>query len=161
VLSDTVAQVRYADVLEEAHPPEGVVPVIGNTLVEDLTGDCIEAIATAYAAGGRVVFLRSLGGAFGRVDPQATAFAHRGAEALVVSAKFLPPGSDDDAIAAARAEWETIGRHGVGSYAGFLGSDTAADLAALYPPATLARLVEVKRTWDPENLFRRNFNIAP
>jgi hypothetical protein len=31
----------------------------------------------------------------------------------------------------------------------------------MYPPATLARLREVKRTWDPGNLFRRNHNILP
>lgn len=161
VVADTVAEVPYASVLEEAHPPEGIVPVIGNTLVEDVTGDLVDAIVAAYSAGSRVVFLRSLGGAFGRVDPAATAFAHRSAQALVVSAKFLPPGSGDAAIAAARAEWQTIARHGVGAYAGFLGSDTAEDLAALYPPETLARLVEVKRAWDPDNLFRRNFNIRP
>ena len=57
----------------------------------------IEAIATAYASGGRVVFLRSLGGAVGRVDPSDTAFAHRTAEALVVSAAFLPGDADGGA----------------------------------------------------------------
>lgn len=161
VVSESVAETPYAEILEEAHPPEGIVPVIGNTLVEELTGGCIDAIAAAYSGGGRVVFLRSLGGAFGRVAPADTAFAHRAAEALVVSAKFLPPGSSESDIAAARAEWRTIGRHGTGSYAGFLGSDTAEDLAALYPSETLARLTEVKRAWDPDNVFRRNFNIAP
>jgi FAD/FMN-containing dehydrogenase len=161
ITADTVTEMRYADVLEEAHPPEGIIPVIGNTLVEDLSGEVIDAIATAYAAGGRVVFLRSLGGAMGRVDPGATAFAHRSAQAMVVSAKFLPPGSTTEDIEAARAEWQTIGRHGVGSYAGFLGSDTPDDIAALWPPETLARLTEVKRAWDPDNVFRRNFNIAP
>jgi FAD/FMN-containing dehydrogenase len=161
VVDDTVSEKPYASVLEEAHPPEGIVPVIGNTLLEDLTGESIDAIVTAYSAGGRVVFLRSLGGAMGRVDPEETAFAHRAAQVLVVSAKFLPLGAPDDAVAAARAEWQTIGRHGIGSYAGFLGSDTDADIAALWPPATLARLTEVKRTWDPDNVFRRNFNIRP
>jgi hypothetical protein len=161
VVADTVTEMRYADVLEEAHPPEGIIPVIGNALVEDLTGELIDAIVTAYSAGGRVVFLRSLGGAMGRVDPAATAFAHRSAQTMVVSAKFLPPGSTADDIAAARAEWQTIGRHGIGSYAGFLGSDTPDDIAALWPPETTARLVEVKRAWDPDNVFRRNFNIAP
>jgi FAD/FMN-containing dehydrogenase len=161
VVSDTVAEVPYAQVLEEAHPPEGIVPVIGNTLVEDVTGDLIDAVVGAYSAGGRVVFLRSLGGAFGRVDPGATAFAHRSAQTLVVSAKFLPPGSGADAVAAAQAEWKTIGRHGIGTYAGFLGSATADDLAALYPPETMDRLVAVKRAWDPDNVFRRNFNVVP
>jgi FAD/FMN-containing dehydrogenase len=163
VLSDTVTDKPYAEVLEEAHPPEGIQPVIGNAFLEQLSGDAIEAIVAAYAQGtaGRVVFFRSLGGAMGRVDPDATAFAHRAAQVLVVSAKFLPVGAPDEAVAAARAEWQTIARHGIGAYAGFLGSDTAEDLAALYPAETLARLTEVKRAWDPDNLFRRNFNIKP
>jgi hypothetical protein len=123
VTSDDVSERPYADVLEEAHPPQGVLPVIGNTLVDSLSADCIRAIVTAYDEGGRVVFLRSLGGAVGRVSPEATAFAHRDAEALIVSAKFLPESADPE------------------------------DLAALYPAETLARLVELKRVWDPANLF--------
>jgi FAD/FMN-containing dehydrogenase len=163
VLGDTVSEKPYAEVLEEAHPPEGIRPVIGNALLEQLTGDVIDAITAAYSngTGGRVVFLRSLGGAMGRVAPEATAFAHRAAQVLVVSAKFLPLDPPEDLVAEARAEWQTIGRHGIGSYAGFLGSDTADDIAALWPSETMARLVEVKRAWDPENVFRRNFNIRP
>jgi FAD/FMN-containing dehydrogenase len=34
-------------------------------------------------------------------------------------------------------------------------------VAEAYPPATLARLREVKRRYDPDNLFRRNINVAP
>ncbi len=57
--------------------------------------------------------------------------------------------------------WRTIGDQGIGSYSGFLASDTADDIAALWPKETLDRLREVKRAWDPENVFRRNFNVAP
>lgn len=161
VVAEDITERPYAEILEEAHPPEGIRPVIGNTLVETVDEPLIEAVAKAYAGGGRVVFLRSLGGAFGRVDPAETAFAHRGAEALVVSAAFLPADAPEDQIAEARAVWRTIGDQGIGSYAGFLGSDTAEDIAALWPAETLERLRQVKRTWDPDNTFRRNFNVAP
>jgi FAD/FMN-containing dehydrogenase len=161
VVADDIAERPYADVLEEAHPPPGVLPVIGNTLVETVDDEVASAVASAYAGGGRVVFLRSLGGAFGRVAPGATAFAHRSAEALIVSAAFLPLDAAPEQVDAARKVWHTIGEHGIGSYAGFLGSDTEADLAALWPPATRERLVDVKRTWDPDNTFRRNFNVSP
>jgi FAD/FMN-containing dehydrogenase len=161
VVGDTVTEQPYAGILEEAHPPEGIAPVIGNAFLESLSGGCIDAIVAAYEQGGRVVFLRSLGGAMSRPDPEDTAFAHRSAEVLVVSAKFLPIGAPEEVVSAAKAEWQTIGRHGIGSYAGFLGSDTDDDIAALWPPATLARLVEVKRAWDPDNVFRRNFNVRP
>ena len=161
VVAEDISERPYAEILEEAGPPEGVLPVIGNTLVESVDEPLIEAIATAYAGGGRVVFLRSLGGAFGRVDPTETAFAHRHAEALVVSGAFLPIDAPEDQIEGAHAVWRTIGDQGVGAYAGFLGSDTVEDIAALWPAETLERLRQVKRTWDPENTFRRNFNVAP
>jgi FAD/FMN-containing dehydrogenase len=161
VVAEDVSERPYGEILEEAGPPPGVLPVVGNTLVESVDEPLIEAIATAYAAGGRIVFLRSLGGAFGRVDPAETAFAHRGAEALVVSAAFLPMDATEDQIAGAHAVWRTIGDQGVGSYAGFLGSDTADDIAALWPAETLEHLRQVKRAWDPENVFRRNFNVVP
>ena len=70
VVAEDISERAYAQILEEAHPPEGVLPVIGNTLVRSVEEPLIEAIAAAYAAGGRVVFVRSLGGAFGRVDPR-------------------------------------------------------------------------------------------
>jgi len=38
---------------------------------------------------------------------------------------------------------------------------TEADLARMYPPATMERLVAIKRTYDPGNLFNQNYNIKP
>lgn len=159
VVSDDVVEKPYADVLDEAHPPPNVVPVVTNTLVPELTDECIEHLTAMYGEGGRVVFLRALGGAMARVAPEATAFGHRDVEAMIVSAVFLPPGSSPEQVAAARDKWAPIAAHGCGAYAGFVNSDTPADLAAIYPADTLKRLVEVKRAWDPDNVFRRNFNV--
>jgi FAD/FMN-containing dehydrogenase len=47
------------------------------------------------------------------------------------------------------------------AYAGFLGDDGDGSVRRAYPPATLERLAEVKRRYDPDNLFRRNFNVQP
>ncbi|WP_332643800.1 FAD-binding oxidoreductase [Aeromicrobium sp.] len=161
VVAEDIKEVAYAEVLEEGPPPQPVLPIIGNTFVESVNEPLIDAIVSAYSAGGRVVFMRYLGGEFGRVDPASTAFAHRGAEAMVISAAFMSPESTDADAEQARAVWRTIGDQGFGSYSGFLGSDTPEDIAALWPKATLDRLREVKRAWDPDNVFRRNFNIAP
>ncbi|WP_121256254.1 FAD-binding oxidoreductase [Nocardioides ferulae] len=162
VVDDDVSERPYSSILEEApHPPPHIRPVIGNALVERVDEPLADAIATAYAAGERMVFLRSLGGAVGRVDPEETAFAHRSAEAIVVSAAFLTVDSSEAEVAAVWAVWRTIGDHGIGAYSGFLGSATPDDIAALWPPPTLDRLRQVKRVWDPENTFRRNFNVAP
>ncbi|MDQ1531398.1 MAG: hypothetical protein QOE37_1503, partial [Microbacteriaceae bacterium] len=38
---------------------------------------------------------------------------------------------------------------------------SADDVRAAYEPDSWARLVEIKTTWDPENVFRINHNIPP
>jgi FAD/FMN-containing dehydrogenase len=102
--------------------------------------------------------IRSLGGAFGRVPVDATAFAHRGAEALLISVAFLP--SDAPAEAAQRVHdlWASLPGLS-GTYGNF--SSGAEVAAAMYPPATIARLAEIKGRYDPGNLFSRNHNVLP
>lgn len=38
---------------------------------------------------------------------------------------------------------------------------TPSRVAAAFGPERLAKLREIKRTWDPDNRFRHNANIAP
>jgi FAD/FMN-containing dehydrogenase len=42
-----------------------------------------------------------------------------------------------------------------------MGTATEQDVRNAYPEATLARLREVKRAYDPANLFASNHNVAP
>jgi FAD/FMN-containing dehydrogenase len=158
-----ITEKPYADVLEEAHPPPGVKAMTTNTLVESVTDDVIAAVAEWYAAGtaGQLAFIRALGGAVTRVPSDATAFAHRAAEAMIVGAVFLPEDATDEQLVAAIRPFDAVKAHGVGAYAGFLGTATDDDLAAIYPVQTLNRLQEVKRTHDPANVLRQNFNIRP
>jgi hypothetical protein len=48
-----------------------------------------------------------------------------------------------------------------GAYANFQSGAGPADVSAIYPDATCRRLAEVKRRWDPTNLFSGNHNVAP
>jgi FAD/FMN-containing dehydrogenase len=163
VVSNEVKEKPYVDVLEDPHPPPGVLPVVSNTLVRSVDDAVVDSIAQAYSDGtaGRVVFLRALGGAMARVAADATAFGHRDVEAMIVSAAFLPLHADAEAIAKASEPADAIAAHGVGAYAGFLGSNAPSVAERLYPSETYRRLVEVKRAYDPTNLFSHNFNIAP
>jgi FAD/FMN-containing dehydrogenase len=43
----------------------------------------------------------------------------------------------------------------------FLSDEGAERVHQAYPGPTWDRLVEVKRRYDPDNLFRRNQNIPP
>jgi hypothetical protein len=47
------------------------------------------------------------------------------------------------------------------AYVGFISEGCEVDVRRAYPPATLKRLAQVKRGYDPDNLFHLNLNIAP
>jgi FAD/FMN-containing dehydrogenase len=159
----SIAEQRYAEVLEEARAlPPGLRMVARNTLVRTLDDDVVAAIAELHAVPGpRGIAIRSLGGTFGRVPAEATAFAHRDAEAMVVGGFMLPGTATDADVERALVPWQSVAWHGLGTYTNFQGSATPADVAAAYPPATYARLAAVKAAYDPTNLFALNHNIAP
>ena len=48
-----------------------------------------------------------------------------------------------------------------GAYVNFVGDEGETRVRAAYPGATWDRLSEIKRRYDPDNLFRRNQNIPP
>ena len=48
-----------------------------------------------------------------------------------------------------------------GGYVGFLGEEDEGTVRAAYPGPTWDRLRELKRRYDPNNLFRLNHNIPP
>lgn len=157
-----IRECRYPEILEDGSAPPGLRMVLRNTLVPDLDDATIAAITRLHDAGGpTAVAIRSLGGAFGRVSPYATAFAHRDAEAMIVCAAMLPRAASDADVRRVLEPWRPVAAHGTGSYLGFQGSAGAADIAAVYPPATYDRLARVKRAYDPGNVFRLNHNIEP
>ena len=107
-----------------------------------------------------------MGGAFGRVLDDATAYPSRAGEFLLNIYGFWPDAADDPArIAWVKGFSDAMRPHAIeGQYVNFLGHDeTDAQHKALaaYGPAKLARLSEIKRRYDPENLFRINHNIPP
>ena len=162
VLEAEITERRYRDVLEEAHEPPPFRMVPRNTLVPRLDDDAIAAVTAFHASEApTMVAIRSLGGAFGRVPEQETAFAHRDAEAMVFGGLIVPPTATDGEVEAALAPWRAVAAHGTGTYLNFQGSATDEDLRTAYPPAHLTRLRAIKRAYDPGNLFRRNHNIAP
>ena len=107
--------------------------------------------------------IRVLGGQFGRIGAGDTAFAHRDGRFM---ATFLAMYGGGPEVAAAQERWASAAMASLrpgnaGAYVNFLAKEGDAGLAAAYPPQTLARLRQVKRAYDPENLFRLNQNISP
>jgi hypothetical protein len=156
-----IAERRYADILEEGQRPPGLRMVVRNTLVDRLDDEVVAAIARLHQTAGPMLALRSLGGAVARVPADATAFAHRDAEAMVVCGLMLPEPVTDAAVEEALQPWRAVAELGSGTYINFQGAAAAEDLAAAYPPATYARLAAVKRAYDPGNVFALNHNVVP
>lgn len=162
VTLNTVTAKPYATVLEEAHPPEGVTIMVNNGFVENISEELISVLSTVCCQpGSPAVQMRSLGGAMNRISPDATAFAHRNKEALIIAATFAPMHSTAAELAAALGPWRATEPFVSGSYVNFFTTATAEDVAASYPRSTYERLSAVKAVYDRENIFNRNYNVEP
>ena len=56
---------------------------------------------------------------------------------------------------------EELAPKATGTYSNFLADEGEARIRDAYPDATYERLAEIKRAYDPGNLFQLNQNIAP
>jgi FAD/FMN-containing dehydrogenase len=107
------------------------------------------------------IHVHQMGGAVARVGDGDTAFPER-AMPFVLNAVT---GWQDDGAADAHAQWaravvDAAGDSGTGrSYVNFLGD--AGEARSSYGAQTYARLLELKREYDPTNVFRLNQNIDP
>lgn len=156
LLDQSVQLTTYAQVMANAHdrPHEGQgEPNARSALIEHLTPEFAEAAAELLASGDVYFFqIRSVGGAVTDVAPDATAYAHRGANFSVAAL-----GSNRHRLDAA---WDRLRPHFAGLYLSFESDERPERVDDAFPPATLARLRELKARLDPENLFRDNFNVA-
>jgi FAD/FMN-containing dehydrogenase len=108
------------------------------------------------------VQLRVLGGALERLPNDATAFAHRDRELFVnVAAMYVDEGEKETHDAFVNGLADSLGKNGAGGYVGFMGEEDEDTIRAAYPGGTWDRLRELKRRYDPDNLFRLNHNIPP
>lgn len=153
----------YADVLEEAHPPQGMKVVVHNGFIPTFSDEAISEIVTQFEnAGNLILQIRSIGGAMNRISADATAFAHRTNEVFVVSPSFMPPTATEDELQQTPTSWQAIERFTVGAYHNFFSVKNGSQSCELaFPPATLKKLRTIKQNYDPTNFFNQNCNISP
>jgi FAD/FMN-containing dehydrogenase len=112
-----------------------------------------------------VLFYR-LDGAFSRVAEDATAFGGGRSPRFAVFVIGVCPVPE---LLAGEREWVRTMADALrpeatddGVYVnGVTDFDTRTPVEAAYGPEKYARLVEIKRTYDPDNVFHRNANISP
>jgi hypothetical protein len=153
-----VVLTRYAGVMASAPDvgPEGHHgfgdPVSRSGFLPVLT-DEFARDAAALLRTGEVFFfsMRHMGGAIGDTAPEATAFWHRTPEFQVTAI-----GRDRDGLNQA---WDRLAHHFDGLYLSFETDLRPERLHDAFPPPVLSRLRALKRRYDPDNLFRDNFNV--
>jgi len=164
VQSHDVHRRPYAAMLEDAKTPPSSLKQVGhNGFLKTLSSEVMEVLAANYGhPGAPIAQIRRLGGAIARVSAQATAFAHRESEALVIVPTFAPVDApEEQARRIGQETWRPLEAWSSGAYGNFLSDASEASVAAAYPGETYARLARIKALYDPENVFSQNLNIIP
>jgi FAD/FMN-containing dehydrogenase len=146
---------------EEYHPTAAALNMHVDHVDRDVAATILEFLEKSDATL-RAAQLRVLGGAMARVPSDATAYAHRSSKIMVNLAAFYE-GEDDRA---AKEAWvhdfaAAIDQGDRAVYSNFLADEGAERVRQAYPGSTWDRLVEIKRRYDPGNLFRLNQNVTP
>ena len=108
-----------------------------------------------------VLVLQPMGGAYGRVAEGETALGQRDAKwAYQVLSQWTDPADDEANRVWTRALQAALQRRAdAASFPNFVSDTTPGVLRTAYAPATLERLQDAKRTWDPENVFCHNHRL--
>jgi hypothetical protein len=149
----------------DALVPPGLQHYWKAAYLTDLTD---EAIPAHMEHGSRIpvvnstVHLYPINGAVHDVASEATAFGHRDAKFAAVIAGMWPEPADNERNTAwVRDYYAAIAPHSqAGGYVNFAAADDQVKVADNYG-ANFTRLQEVKRRYDPDNLFHLNQTIKP
>ena len=164
-IADLVRPMKYAEIFppeDDSYHPTAVGRTLFINTVDRRSAETMIDFLQRSDASLRVAQVRVLGGAMARVPSDATAFAHRHSRVLVNVAAFYD-GNDDKPRREAWTEQfsAALGQGIPGAYSAFVNDEGQARVRASYPGSTWDRLAEIKRRYDPGNLFRLNHNIPP
>src|SRR4029450_9669511 len=149
----------------DALVPPGLQHYWKANFVKELTDDAIEAHlehGPKVPVVNSTVHIYPINGACHRVSSDATAFAYRDANFATVIAGMWPDPADNEA----NIQWvrdysqATAPFSEAGGYVNFMSGDDQSRIQANYG-GNYQRLVDVKRTYDPDNLFHVTQTIAP
>ena len=132
------------------------------TDISDGTIDAILQFAGRLPTAQCEIFLGLIAGAANRIPADATAYGHRGTQfVLNVHGRWDHPADDARCIAWARDFFKASAPYAsAGAYVNFMTEEETDRIAAAYG-SSYARLVQIKRKYDPDNIFHMNQNIQP
>ena len=164
-LADMLKEMPYPGIYMEEegdfHPIASDRTMFLDRVDEDVAATMLDRINSSDAMMAAAQF-RVLGGAMARVPADATAFAHRSSKIMVNVAALFENVEDRPKYEGWVQEFaDGIRQDDPGAYVNFLEDEGPERVRAAYPGATWDRLREIKRRYDPTNLFRLNQNIPP
>jgi FAD/FMN-containing dehydrogenase len=151
----------------DAFFPDGWLYYWKSHLLGELSDAAIDTLVRAAAdrpSPHGMINLWPLGGAIGQVAPEATAWQHRDAQYLLsLDTTWVDPADTGKCIAWTRQTWADVAALGQGGmYLNFAGLGEEKDaLVRRGYGRNYDRLVDLKRAYDPSNLFHMNNNIDP
>jgi FAD/FMN-containing dehydrogenase len=149
----------------DALVPPGLQHYWKANFVKELTDEAIDAhlrFGPEVPVVNSTVHIYPIDGACHRVASDATAFGHRDASfATVIAGMWPDPAQNEASIRWVQDYYAAVAPHSEeGAYINFAAEDDQQRVRANYG-ANYDRLLEVKRVYDPGNLFHLNQNIAP
>ncbi len=146
--------------------PAGALNYWLSSFVSGLPDGFIDTALERYASVPSIhsaIFLEHFHGAVTRIDVSEAAVPHRQEGwNLLVPSVWMDAADTDENIAWTRDTYAALSEHFAGRrWLNYLGDDQGADaVRAAYGP-NYERLLEVKRRYDPDNVFHHNHNIVP
>jgi UDP-N-acetylenolpyruvoylglucosamine reductase len=161
---DLVRPIPYLDLLYMSNLPQGRRYYGKGSTQPELSDLVIEALIEAAEANTSLtseILIQHVHGAAARVAPDATAFSARGNSYMPFILAEWDEGPDEPHVEWTRNTWASLQPYSVGSaYVNFLGMEGQNRVESAYG-SNYTRLVELKRRYDPENIFHMNPNIRP
>lgn len=168
-VGDTVRPGTFTDTFT-IYPPAAEFPnyaAMSGSYVRHLSDDVIDiAIERILAARGdfssNIGFDHYMHGEISRVDPRATAFDLRteGATHIWIPANWNDPAAGSAALSWVDETWAALSEYSAGrSYVNYPAFRETDRNGAAYAE-NQARLLAVKKSYDPGNVFQQNYNIT-
>jgi FAD/FMN-containing dehydrogenase len=163
-----VGEMPYAvmNTLLDGGYPAGALNYWLSSFTRGLPDELIDTMVERFASVPspmNAILLEHFHGAVTRIGVADAAVPHR-AEGwnVVIPSVWMDPAATDENIAWTRETHRALGPHlQEARWLNYLGDDEDANaVRAAYGP-NYARLLAVKRRWDPQNVFHHNHNIKP
>ncbi len=146
--------------------PYGSLNYWKSSFLDDLSDGAIDLMVASVAErpaplGG--VVIEHFHGAVTRVPLEATACElRRPGYQIAVTTTWADPGETDTSVAWTRKLHDGLEPFASGlRYVNYLAEDDGSEVVSAVYATNAGRLAEVKRAYDPDNVFRLNLNIAP